>query len=221
MAAAPPPPRFRALELTLAPRRSRACDATRARCADAGTPASSRERAGLLRHARPCARARRSHAVRATLGRVAVQTRRDWPTHRAGQPGGRHGARERRAHLTRIPDSELRALVVAHVAGRPLAPAFEMEIAARPLLREDDNEIASPRVASCARRVARPVCSLASRRARRSRLSAQLALELLEALPLRRPQRTRPSARADSCSATAPAAQATLLKCRPTRRSKS
>ena len=91
--------------------------------------------------------------------------------------------------LARIPDPELRALVAAHVAGRSLAPAFEVEIARETrLLREDGNEIGFALEAG-ELRTARgpvPICTLAlTTRAGDPGYPAQLALELLEALPLR------------------------------------
>ena len=91
--------------------------------------------------------------------------------------------------LARIPDPALRAQVAARVAGRSLAPAFEVDVARETrLLREDDNEIGFALEAG-ELRTARgpvPVCTLAlTARSGDPGYPAQLALELLEALPLR------------------------------------
>lgn len=101
--------------------------------------------------------------------------------------------------LARIPDPALRALVAARVAGRPLAPAFELDVARETrLLREDDNEIGFA-LESGELRTARgpvPVCTLAlSARSGDPGFPAQFALELLEVLPLR-PSAGHPAERA-------------------------
>ena len=91
--------------------------------------------------------------------------------------------------LARIPDPMLRALVASCVAGRPLAAAFEVELSRETrVLCEDANEIALA-LESGELRTARgpvPVCTLALTAQRGDPgYPAQLALELLDALPLR------------------------------------
>lgn len=202
MAAAPPPtPPSAALELTLA---AEAIPRLRRHpllaALTQGRPRRSRERAVYFDTPDlALARADLTLCVR-RVGRVAVQTASRLADARAGQPAPVDTVLASDApDLTRIPDSELRALVVAHVAGRPLAPAFEMEIARETrLLREDDNEIGfALEVGEL--RTARgpvPVCSLAlTARAGDPGYPAQLALELLEALPLR-PAAAHPAERA-------------------------
>jgi triphosphatase len=98
------------------------------------------------------------------VGRVAVQT-----VSRLGAPASEPAPVDTvlasdAPDLARIPDPALRARVAAQVAGRPLAPAFEVDVARETrLLREDDNEIGFA-LESGELRTARgpvPVCTLA------------------------------------------------------------
>lgn len=101
--------------------------------------------------------------------------------------------------LARIPDPDLRARVVECVAGRPLVPAFEVELARETrLLREDGNEIGFALEAGEVRTASGPVpvCTLAlTTRAGDPGYPEQFALELLEAFALR-PAAARPAERA-------------------------
>ncbi|MCU0668871.1 MAG: CHAD domain-containing protein [Myxococcota bacterium] len=91
--------------------------------------------------------------------------------------------------LASIPDVALRAQIAGCVAGRPLVPAFEVDLTRElRVLREDANEIHfsldSGSVKTAHGLV--PVCSLAlDTRAGDPAYVVQLALELLDALPLR------------------------------------
>ena len=165
-----------------------------------GRPRRSRERAVYFDTPDlALARADLALCVR-RVGRVAVQTVSRLSDARAGQPAPVDTLLASDApDFARIPDPELRALVAADVAGRPLAPAFEVEIARETrLLREDGNEIGFALEAG-ELRTARgpvPVCTLAlTARAGDPGYPAQLALELLEALPLR-PAAAHPAERA-------------------------
>lgn len=91
--------------------------------------------------------------------------------------------------LASIPDVALRAQIAGCVAGRPLVPAFEVDLTRElRVLREDANEIHFS-LDSGSVKTARglvPVCSLAlDTRAGDPAYVVQLALELLDALPLR------------------------------------
>jgi len=155
-----------------------------------GRPRRSRERAVYFDTPDlALARADLTLCVR-RVGRVAVQTVSRLSDARAGQPAPVDTVLASDApDLARIPDPELRALVAARVAGRPLAPAFEVEIARETrLLREDGNEIGFALEAGELRTARGPVsiCTLAlTARAGDPGYPAQLALELLEAVPLR------------------------------------
>lgn len=88
-----------------------------------------------------------------------------------------------------IPDEALRAEIAACIAGKPLVPAFEVDLTRElRVLREDANEIHFS-LDSGSVKTARglvPVCSLAlDTRAGDPAYVVQLALELLDALPLR------------------------------------
>jgi CHAD domain-containing protein len=91
--------------------------------------------------------------------------------------------------LARIPDPALRAQIAACCAGHPLVPAFEVEVARElRVLREDQNEVHFALDSGSVRtpRGLAPVCTLAlDSRAGDPAYAWQLALELLDALPLR------------------------------------
>jgi inorganic triphosphatase YgiF len=124
------------------------------------------------------------------VGRVSLQS-----VVRIGGPGARAPAPPDTAldgdapDLARIPDEALRAEIAGCVAGRSLAPAFEVEVARElRVLREDGNEIHFALDAGSVRtpRGLAPVCTLAlDSRAGDPAYVVQLALELLDALPLR------------------------------------
>ena len=202
MAAAPPPaPPPPSLELTLA---AEAIPRLRRHpllaALTQGRPRRSRERASTS--TRPTSRSRAPTSRSACDASAASRCRpcRDSRARAPAEPAPVDTVLASDApDLARIPDPELRALVAARVAGRPLVPAFEVEIARETrLLREDDNEIGFALEAG-ELRTARgpvPVCTLAlTARAGDPGYPAQLALELLEALPLR-PAAAHPAERA-------------------------
>jgi CHAD domain-containing protein len=134
------------------------------------------------------------------VGRVAVQTVSRLGGAHANEPAPVDTVLASDApDLARIPDPALRAQVAARVAGRPLAPAFEVELARETrLLREDGNEIGFALESGELRTARGPVtlCTLAlSARSGDPGYPAQFALELLEVLPLR-PSAGHPAERA-------------------------
>jgi inorganic triphosphatase YgiF len=165
-----------------------------------GRPRRSRERAVYFDTPDlALARAELTLCVR-RVGRVAVQTVSRLRAASAADPAPVDTVLASDApDLARIPDPELRARVAECVAGRPLMPAFEVEIARETrVLREDGNEIGFALEAGELRtaRGAVPVCTLAlTARAGDPGYPAQFALELLEALPLR-PAAAHPAERA-------------------------
>jgi inorganic triphosphatase YgiF len=165
-----------------------------------GRPRRSRERAVYFDTPDlALARAELALCVR-RVGRMAVQTVSRLRNGSAAEPAPVDTVLASDApDLARIPDPELRARVAECVAGRPLMPAFEVEIARETrVLREDGNEIGFALEAGEVRtaRGPVPVCTLAlTARAGDPGFPAQFALELLEALPLR-PAAGHPAERA-------------------------
>jgi len=201
MVAPPPAPPAAVLELTLA---AEAIPRLRRHpllaALTQGRPRRSRERAVYFDTPDlALARAELTLCVR-RVGRMAVQTMSRLRAARAAEPAPVDTVLASDApDLARIPDPELRARVAECVAGRPLMPAFEVEIARETrVLREDGNEIGFALEAGEVRtaRGAVPVCTLAlTAHVGDPGYPAQFALELLEALPLR-PAAARPAERA-------------------------
>ncbi|RIL02347.1 MAG: hypothetical protein DCC71_16490, partial [Proteobacteria bacterium] len=163
-----------------------------------GRPRRVRERAVYYDTADlALARAGIALCVRQT-GRVAVQrvTRLDASGRAAGPPADTVLAAAA-PEIGHIPDETLRAEVARQLAGRALAPAWEVDLVREVrLLREDGNELELVVDAGSVQTARGPaaICTIAiASRGGEPGYAEQLALELLDALPLR-PNAAHPAA---------------------------